>query len=174
VSFAVDGPEPAVEAERAAAAARRLDDAFRTYLAERAAKPVPLAEVTGLVNGVVGLRLAADAVVELWREDGCDGAAGRPELLALSGTVVGWYEDLAAALGGGDRLPAPLAPDADRLASLVAAVEPDLLEGGNRMRETATRIVWTGDHLDAARRLGALVAAPAAAVAADGRADPRR
>jgi uncharacterized membrane protein YccC len=165
VSFAADGPDPAAEAGRAAAAARRLDDAFRTYLAERAAKPVPLAEVTGLVNGVVGLRLAADAVVDLWREDGCDGAAGRPELLALSGTVVGWYEDLAAALGGGGPLPAPLGPDADRIADLVAAVEPDLVEGSGGARATATRIVWTGDHLDAARRLGALVAGPAAAIA---------
>jgi uncharacterized membrane protein YccC len=165
VAFAVDGPEPAVEAGRAAAAARRLDDAFRTFLAERAAKPMPLADMTGLVNGVVGLRLAADAVVDLWREDGCDGSAGRPELLALSGTVVGWYEDLAAALGGDGPPPAPLGPDADRIASLVAAVEPDLLDGAGRARETATRIVWTGDHLDAARRLGEVVAGPAAAVA---------
>ena len=44
-------PPPAGEATRAAAASRRLDDAFRSYLAERGAKPVPLAEVTGLLTG---------------------------------------------------------------------------------------------------------------------------
>ena len=43
----------------------RLDDTFRGYLAERGAKKVPLAEVTALVTGVAGLRLAADAVIDL-------------------------------------------------------------------------------------------------------------
>ncbi len=36
---------PQEEAARAAAAARRLDDTFRSYLAERGAKPLALAEV---------------------------------------------------------------------------------------------------------------------------------
>jgi hypothetical protein len=62
-------PAPTDEAIRAAAAARRLDDTFRSYLAERGAKPVPLAEVTSLVTGVVGLRLAGDAVLDLWQHD---------------------------------------------------------------------------------------------------------
>jgi cytochrome P450 len=35
---------PTAQAERAAAAARRLDDTFRGCLAERGAKPMPLAE----------------------------------------------------------------------------------------------------------------------------------
>ena len=49
-------PALAGDAARAAAASRRLDDAFRTYLAERGAKPFPLADVAGLVTGVAGLR----------------------------------------------------------------------------------------------------------------------
>ena len=68
---------------RAAAAARRLDDTFRGYLTERGAKPIPLAEVTGLVTGVAGVRLAADAVLELWDGDGDaegDRSAARREL----------------------------------------------------------------------------------------------
>ena len=57
-------------------ASRRLDDAFRTYIAERGAKPIPLAEVTTLATGVVALRLAADAVLDLWlREAPGDGDA---------------------------------------------------------------------------------------------------
>ena len=63
------GPAPNEEAVRAAAASRRLDDTFRGYLSERGSKPLPLAEVTGLLSGVVGLRLAADAVLELWSRD---------------------------------------------------------------------------------------------------------
>jgi uncharacterized membrane protein YccC len=54
-------PAPGQDAARAVAASRRLDDAFRSYLAERGAKPVPLAEVTSLVTGVAALRLTADA-----------------------------------------------------------------------------------------------------------------
>ncbi|MDE3134299.1 MAG: FUSC family protein, partial [Acidobacteriota bacterium] len=59
-----DPTAPRVEAPRAlgaqaAAAARRLDDTFRGYLAERGAKTLPLAEVSALVTGVAGLRLAA-------------------------------------------------------------------------------------------------------------------
>ena len=98
-------PPPDAEALRAAATGRRLDDAFRTFLAERAAKKVPLADVTGLVNGVVGVRLAADAVLDLWERgvgaaDGGDREAARAELTKIAGSVVGWYDELAAALVG--------------------------------------------------------------------------
>ncbi|WP_069462465.1 FUSC family protein, partial [Actinacidiphila rubida] len=65
------GPEPAAaplaEGRQAAASARRLDDAFRNYLAERGPKRAPLAEMSTLVTGVVGLRLAADAILGMWR-----------------------------------------------------------------------------------------------------------
>ena len=73
-------PQPRPEGGRAAAAAsRRLDDTFRGYLAERGAKPATLAEVSSLVTGVVGLRLAGDAVLDLWRAtSGDDGDRGPP------------------------------------------------------------------------------------------------
>jgi hypothetical protein len=77
-------PALAGDAARAAAASRRLDDAFRTYLAERGAKRLPLADVAGLVTGVAGLRLEADAVLDLWQGDdghaGGDMAAARHEI----------------------------------------------------------------------------------------------
>jgi uncharacterized membrane protein YccC len=161
-SDAGDVPEPQVEMERAAAAARRLDDAFRTYLAERAAKPVPLAEVTALVNGVVALRMTAEAVIDLWLQQDrpvtVDHADTRGELRALALGVVGWYEILAAALGGGARVPDPLSPDTHRTERLVDAVGRTLDAGD---AEIAMRVIWTGDHLDAARRLQAVVAVPA-------------
>jgi uncharacterized membrane protein YccC len=62
--------EPSAQSREAAASARRLDDAFRTYLAERGAKPLSLADTTTLVTGVAGLRLAADSVVALWQSGG--------------------------------------------------------------------------------------------------------
>ena len=158
-------PEPALEAASAAAAARRLDDAFRTYLAERSAKRVPLAEVTALVNGVIGLRLAADAVLDLWQRGGRgegDRAAARNELVSIAAAVAGWYEALGSALLGEGVVPEALAPVDD---GLVEAVAHDLRDEDGAATELGVRIIWTGDHLDAARRLQWTLAGPAQAVA---------
>ncbi|HTW97583.1 MAG TPA: FUSC family protein [Acidimicrobiales bacterium] len=155
---------------RAAAAARRLDDAFRGLLIERGSKPVPLAEVTALVSGVIGLRLAADAVVELWqragegaRRDGRSGGAVT-ELEATSDALRSWYERLAASLTAEGEVPVPLAGDglADR--RLVDSVRAELLGSDGKACATAIRLIWIGDHLDAARRLQGVLVDPARAV----------
>jgi hypothetical protein len=165
-SAAVGLPAPPVpEAAAAAAASRRLDDTFRGYLAERGTKSLPLAEVTGLVNGVVGLRLAGDAVLELWGRDdgraGGDRALARQELLSSSALVVGWYQGLAESLLGRGAVPEPLAHDALADSRLVSAVRHDLRDGDGHASATAVRMIWTGDHIDAARRLQDSIAAPA-------------
>ena len=129
-------------AVRAAAASRRLDDTFRGYLAERGAKPVPLAEVTALVTGVVGLRLAGDAVLQLWDGDGPDGgdrAAARRELLTGSDTVRGWYSRFAESLVGRGGVPEPLADDAVDDERLVDAVGHDLRDQDGHATGTAVR-----------------------------------
>jgi hypothetical protein len=163
-SVARSVPAPTDEAIRAAAAARRLDDTFRGYLAERGAKPVPLAEVTSLVTGVVGLRLAGDAVLDLWQHDdatGGDRTAARRELLASTEQMTDWYRNFAAALTGPRDLPEPRNHDelADR--RLVAAVSHDLRGDDGQATATGVRMIWTGDHLDAARRLQGTLAGPA-------------
>jgi uncharacterized membrane protein YccC len=157
--------EPAEDAARAAASARRLDDTFRSYLAERGSKPAPLAEISGLVSGVGGLRLAADAVLDLWeREDGTvpgDRAAAREELLKSSALVEGWYDNLAARLADGRPPNPPLAHDEVADGRLVAAVANDLRAADGKASATAVRMVWTGDHLDAVRRLQEVIVEPA-------------
>ena len=161
-------PAPTGEAVRAAAAARRLDDTFRSYLAERGAKPAPLAEVTSLVTGVAGLRLAGDAVLELWQSDGNqpggDRSAARRELLAESERMTGWYERLAASLAAGGTVPEPQPPDPLATDRLVDAVSRDLRDRQGEASATAVRVIWTGDHLDAARRLQTTLAPPAQAI----------
>jgi uncharacterized membrane protein YccC len=158
---------PTEDAERAASAARRLDDTFRGYLAERGAKPVPLAEMTSLVTGVGGIRLAADAVLDLWqREDGAvagDRTAARRELLQASEAVKRWYEDLATSLLDGRAPRAPLAHDKVADGRLVEAVRQDLRGADGKASATAVRMIWTGDHLDAVRRLQRILAEPARA-----------
>jgi hypothetical protein len=158
-------PAPMQDAERAAGAARRLDDAFRGYIAERGAKPAPLAAVTSLVTGVGGLRLAADAILDLWqREDGSvagDRAAAREVLLRSSDLLKRWYEQLASSLLGEEPPPHPLPHDAVADGRLLTALRRDLSATDGGASATALRMIWTGDHLDAVRRLQEVIAVPA-------------
>ena len=162
-------PALASDAARAAAASRRLDDAFRTYLAERGAKRFPLADVAGLVTGVAGLRLEADAVLDLWRGDdgqaGGDVAAARQEILGTADRVTGWYDGLATTISTGGELPQPLAHDTAADSRLIRAVRRDLLDNDGRASATAVRMIWTGDHLDVICRQQAAIISPARATA---------
>ena len=157
------------DAARAAAASRRLDDAFRTFLAERGAKRFPLADVAGLVTGVAVLRLEADAVLDLWRGDdgqsGGDVAAARQEILGTADRVTGWYDGLATTISTGGELPEPLAHDTVGDGRLIRAVRRDLLDNDGKATATAVRMVWTGDHLDVICRLQAAIISPARATA---------
>jgi uncharacterized membrane protein YccC len=149
------GP-PRRQALEAAAAARRLDDTFRGYLAERGAKAAPLAEIAGLVTGVAAVRLAGDAVLELW--DGNESNSGerdaaRRELLGAAAGISGWYDRFAASLAGGEDVPEPLARDQVADGRLVDAVARDLRDSDGHATATGVRVIWTGDHLDAIRRL---------------------
>jgi uncharacterized membrane protein YccC len=145
-------------------ASRRLDDAFRSYLAERGAKRVSLAEVTSLVTGVAALRLAADAIVDLWEHDdeaGGDRAAAREELLTNSSLVRGWYVDLAGSLLRKREPPPPQRHDRAANGRLIDAVRRDLRTDDGRSTGVAVRVIWTADHLDAARRLQQTIVGPA-------------
>jgi uncharacterized membrane protein YccC len=169
---AVAAVEPVDEASRAAASSRRLDDTFRGYLSERGAKPLALAEITHLLTGVVALRLAGDAVLELWsRADaaGAERGAARRELVEGALRLTGWYGDFATSLAGGYAIPDPLPPDEVANGRLVEAVRRDLRDEDGQATATAVRVIWTGDHLDAARRLQNTLVAPARA-AVEGRA----
>jgi len=158
---------PAEQAVQASAAARRLDDAFRGFVAEHGTKRLPLAQATTLVNGPSALRLTGDAILDLWRNippaDESRAGASR-ELVARSEALDGWYHDLAAALERKRAVPEPAqAPDSDD-DRLLQTIEGDLRGGKPSATAAAVRIIWTGDHLDAARRLEGIVAAPASAV----------
>jgi uncharacterized membrane protein YccC len=159
---------PGRQERQAAAAARRLDDAFRSYLAERGAKQLTLAGMTTLVTGVVGLRLAADAVLELWRQAGearlePDGADARLELLGAAQAVADWYRTLGQGLARRLPAPDPVERNPAAAARLVDSVHRDLRNERGEATANAVRIIWTGDHVDAARRLQPSLAAAAAA-----------
>ncbi|HEY5303706.1 MAG TPA: FUSC family protein [Acidimicrobiales bacterium] len=155
---------PDDERLRAAAAARRLDDALRTYLGERGSKPLPQAEVAALVRGVASLRQTADAIVELWSDDAgqSDGQRvnARAELAHEVTEVRQWYGELGAILTGKESISVPVD---ESLSSrrLLDAVRDDLRSADGDAVATAVRLVWTKDYLDAARRLGFALVDPA-------------
>jgi uncharacterized membrane protein YccC len=162
-------PAPATEANRAAGASRRLDDTLRTYLNERGAKPVPLAEFMTLANGVVALRLTAHAILDLWQNDARaegDRAGARAELLAASRSVTGWYDSLAAALLGHGPMPTPTPHDPAADGRLIDAVRRDHQGRDGKATAAAVRVIWTADHLDAVRRLQQSLVTPARAATA--------
>jgi hypothetical protein len=164
-------PVPREESLRAAAAARRLDDAFRGFLAERGPKHLPLPDVAALITGVAVLRLSADAVVDLWqRDDGGapagDRTAARNEVLAADNQVSGWYEVVARALAGDGDVPAELPPDEAADGRLIDTVQRDLSGTDGRGTAAAVKMIWTADHVDVARRLQTRIAAPARRAAA--------
>ena len=152
------GPASAdAEALRSAAAASRLDDAFRGFLAERGTKDLPLPQVTALITGVAGLRLTAEAVLDLWRrDDGTptgDRSAARALLLDTTGQVARWYATMAGALTGTGEVPDPLPHDRGADRRLIDSVRRDLNGTDGQGTATAVRMIWSGDHVDAARRL---------------------
>jgi uncharacterized membrane protein YccC len=148
---------PASERILAAAAARRLDDAFRQLLNERGARRLSLAEASRLVTGVAEVRLAADAVLDLWtRETGSTSGtrtAARAALADATDAVTDWYFGFANALQTTGPVPAAAAPDGTTTADVVAAVRRDLADEHGGATATAVRMLWTADHLDAVRRL---------------------
>lgn len=158
-----DLPEPRAQSLRAAAAARRLDDAFRTYLGERGSKSRPLAEVSASVNGVAGVRLASDAILDLWRGQEAADVDRAGAHRALDGSISrldDWYARFAARLVAREPLPAPEPVDASARARLADAVERDLGDEHGKVSATAVRIVWTGDYLDVVRRLEGVIVGP--------------
>ena len=167
---------PDEQAARAAASARRLDDAFRTFLAERGTKRQPLAGVIGLVTGVAGLRLAAEAVLDLWRRDDGTGAAARSaaraELVEDAQAVAGWYGRLADGLVSAGAVPDPLPDDDPADRRLLDALRSDLACARPEAVAAAVRMIWTADHLDAARRLQATLVEPARAAIAPAAPSP--
>src|SRR5664279_1156442 len=117
----------------------------------------------------------AGAVLELWRSDragGGDRAAARRELLAGSDVVNGWYDRFAGSLVGHGDVPVPLTDDQVADGRLVDAVGHDLRDPDGNATATAVRVIWTGDHLDAVRRLQDTLVEPARAAVAEHALNP--
>jgi hypothetical protein len=81
--------------------------------------------------------------------------------------MIGWYDHFAGSLTGAEEVPDPLAPDQVADGRLVEAVAHDLRNSDGNATATGVRVIWTGDHLDAVRRLQEMLVDPARAAVAE-------
>ncbi len=147
--------QPSDDRERAEAASRRLDDAFRTYLVERGSKPVPLSNVSMLVTGVTMLHFAAYAVSDLWvhpTNDEVEWRVARQHLDDTSKSIAEWYDEFASRFEGEDTS-TELAPQSSDDREIVGAVRRQLAGSKEPDLKEAVRILWTADHLAVAQRI---------------------
>jgi uncharacterized membrane protein YccC len=143
-------------AERdATAAADRLDDAFRQYLAERSVDHVTLEDLTALLAGTTRLRLAAYSLSTLDRPP--DGPSGQESRLATLDREIGqlrsWYQALGDALV--DVRPALPPHDRDLEGRLMVArrVHEAVARGDVAGIRLALGWLWASQQLDNLRRL---------------------
>jgi hypothetical protein len=128
-----------------------------------------MADVITLLTAVAVLRLTADAILDLWSgadHTRGDRTAARAELLASGARLVDWYQQAARALAGAGGVPEPLPHDKAADGRLIDAVRRDLIGEDGRGTATAVKMIWTAEHLDAARRLQPAVLEPAREIAA--------
>jgi uncharacterized membrane protein YccC len=154
--------------QEARAAADRLDDAFRQYLADRSTKRMTFESAAALVAGARRLQRTALSLVEVTRSsdvsalgEGCARSLD-VELEALHR----WYTGLGDALVDGSSPPPQDEPDTSGPSRALECAR-QAVAGRDRARiGPALGLLWASQHLDSLWRLEAHLAQPAAEAAA--------
>jgi uncharacterized membrane protein YccC len=137
VDWALGQKHDPVDAVPAVAAALRLDDALRGFLAEQGTKRVPKQDLWRLVSGTMRLRLTAYSLAGL-PSPTVDDDPARIDLVARARRLQDWYGQLAAQLGHTDmQEPIELTP-------------PDTagpVTGDGVPIEYLSCTLWVGEHL---------------------------
>ncbi len=155
-------------ARRVATARRRLDDAFRLFLAERGTQRVPLRDATNLAAAATRLRLLGDSLADLAGTMPTPVADGVPEtrLREAAGALDLWYRELGDAVAGRrPDVPEPEEPDPRGAATLLAGLRDADADGSDVDRRRALMVLWTAQHLDRGRRQEAPLTASATVLA---------
>jgi uncharacterized membrane protein YccC len=150
------GSDSAGQAARAAdAALHRLDDAFRQYLAERAATPVNVESVAALVGGAARVRRAAQSLAALssmahggTQRDGCG-----DNLDAETQALHSWYVALGYAIMNERPIAPPHTRDGDGRRRLLACVRDAAGSSDDATVQRGLVLLWTSQHLDNLWRL---------------------
>jgi len=159
--------EDAAPAARAAdVAVRRLDEAFRQYLGERAATRVNPEDIAALVGGASHVRRAAQSLTALARmADGDTGLnrCGRHfdcEVRALQA----WYSAFGSTFANADRPPPPHIPEGAGARQLLSCLGEAASGRGPVTLNAAFALLLASQHLDNLSRLETRLAERANAV----------
>jgi uncharacterized membrane protein YccC len=152
-----DPARPEQAAQAAGAAARRLDDAFRQYLAERSTKRVSLDVVATLVAGTRRVQRTGLSLLALARTtdgavpgEGCARSLDR-ELEALHR----WYATLGEALVEGHAPPPQHQRDTRARTRVLDCVRHAVSGDDDERIGPALSLLWASQHLDNLWRLEA-------------------
>jgi hypothetical protein len=152
----IEGGQDVARAARAAdAAMHRLDDAFRQYLAERAATEFDVEDVAAAVNAAMRVHRSAQSLLSLGRMAGMSAnlePCGRNldrELHALQS----WYLSLGYALVNVRPVPPPHIRDDEGRRLLLECVRAGVRTNDPATTKGAVVLLWTTQHLDAIWRL---------------------
>jgi len=154
----VVGPDAATshsQAQDAAAAIHRLDEAFRQYLAERSAQKVSVASVGTLVAGAARVRRTAQSLSALGYMTKGDVRLTRcgENLDAEAQAVRSWYVTLGDALVHDRTVPPAHTSDGDAHTRLLECVHEAVAGGDKRNIRPALALLWASQHLDNLLRL---------------------
>ena len=146
---------------RATAAAQRLDDAYRQFLAERGAKQVPLDTVTRLLTGCAAIRLSALTLERLPALAAPGGPPQIDEVVEARDTVTaschsmeGWFCEVAGTLRDPAILvAAPDPPDPRIRGELLDAWSAAWRRGRRDGVFAVLRLLWVEERLDDLRQL---------------------
>ena len=143
------------QAQLAAAAVHRLDDAFRQYLAERSARNVNVESIGTLVAGAARVRRAAQSLSALGQMTNSDAhliSCGE-NLDAEVHAVRSWYITLGDALVHNTTVPPPHIRDLDGRRRLLECVHEAVAGEDAQRIGQALVLLWGSQHLDNLWRL---------------------
>jgi uncharacterized membrane protein YccC len=143
------------QAQAAAAAIHRLDDAFRQYLAERSAQKLNIVSVGTLVAGAARVRRTAQSLSALGSMT--NGDARLPmcgeNVDTEAHAVRAWYVTLGDALVHDGTVPPSHIRDGDGRRRLLECVHGAVAGGDERNIRPALVLLWASQHLDNLWRL---------------------
>jgi hypothetical protein len=166
IAGAPDATPLSASAHPAVDAGHQLDQAFRHYLTDWGARPIPVADVGALVAGANRVRLAGHSLQHLAGALSERPGAIRtrdPVMVSYAEDVGTWYDTLGRALAGDFPVPSPAPADPADEGHRLACLRHAAATGGGQDEHADHRLhlLWIRQLLDELRELEAKLVQPA-------------
>jgi uncharacterized membrane protein YccC len=156
----------------AVAAAHRLDDAYRQFLAEPGREQLDMESIATVVTGAMRVRLAAHSLTTIATETGRwdEGGVLDHEATALRG----WYLGFADALRRSGPVPTPEEGDNGRRREVLRYLDDAVADGAHERIRSAVGAALATDHVGNLRHLEAHLARAVGGLSGANHARPER